>query len=824
MGQNLGPLNIKDTYQSLVQISGSVLTDGSGSAIPSVTVNASTATSASFATTATTSTSDSYASTATSASYATTASFALNVTPIDTGSFVTTASISDATITFTKADASTFNIEVNNVSSSISASHADNASTADSATTATSASFATTASFAGNAGSSFLATSASHALVADTATSASYATNASTADSATSASHAVNADSATTATTATSASYATTASHALGLVDGLNINATSITASGANFTNLTATSASIGFLQTVTGSATIIGDAFILLNTSDATRYAGLLVEDSGSATPVNYTASWFFDSLTNDWNYEYTSGSTDYGVALFGPTYSTKGTPTYLTANTIPKGQGNHHLVDSNISDDGSTITLGVDTTLSKTGAAATLIVTSDDDYTYQSTLTLGGQPGGAGDPVTISNFGGVGYLAATNGFSVSSDIVSSNNITAAAFTGSSFTGSFTGSFNGSITLADTASKATILSTGDNAGYPLIFAAATAALTESVALRKDDDGRIYWNPATEKLTVDGGSIQTTYLTSSFSTIGGAKAAEIQVDNAITLGTTATTASIKGVASLWLSATNNTGSITGFPDAGRMIIGGENQTISGGTYSMIIGAPASTISSTADQMTIVGGSSNQMSNSGQGILLGGVSNQLQGTRSFLIGGQNNKMGSGAGAGAQYSGIVGGYDNSNDGAYSFTMGSYNNIPSGYSEAIVIGTNITASENSAVHLDNTIVSGSLRGITKAIIPSASTGSMDCSTANFFTLTLANAADTHLTATNVKQGQTINLKLTNNATAAGTISFNTSIFKFEGGVPFTATATTNAVDVMTFISFDGSTFQATGLTNFS
>ena len=64
MGRNLGPLNIKDSYEGLVQISGSQLTDGSGSLIPSLDVSASYATSAS------------YAETATSASYATTASFA----------------------------------------------------------------------------------------------------------------------------------------------------------------------------------------------------------------------------------------------------------------------------------------------------------------------------------------------------------------------------------------------------------------------------------------------------------------------------------------------------------------------------------------------------------------------------------------------------------------------------------------------------------------------------------------------------------------------------------------------------------------------------
>jgi hypothetical protein len=127
MGNNLTGQLISATYEDLVQISGSArnfLTDGTGSNITSLAVTASFATSASFAQTA---------------------SFALNTTPINTGSFVTTASISNADITFTKADASTFSITVNNVSNASTASIATSASFANNAT---SASFATTASFA----------------------------------------------------------------------------------------------------------------------------------------------------------------------------------------------------------------------------------------------------------------------------------------------------------------------------------------------------------------------------------------------------------------------------------------------------------------------------------------------------------------------------------------------------------------------------------------------------------------------------------------------------------------------------------------------------
>lgn len=163
MGRNLGPLNIKDSYEGLVQISGSQLTDGSGSLIPNVDVTASNAT------------------TAVSSSYALTASFAENVVPQDTGSLLVTASVVDATTTYTKGDGSTFNTLIDNV------------------TTANTASYVLGSNVDGTVAT---ATSASHALVADTATTA------------TSASYAVSSSQSENADTAVSSSYALTASFA----------------------------------------------------------------------------------------------------------------------------------------------------------------------------------------------------------------------------------------------------------------------------------------------------------------------------------------------------------------------------------------------------------------------------------------------------------------------------------------------------------------------------------------------------------------------------------------------------------------------------------
>ena len=67
-------------------------------------------------------------SNATSASYAL---YAANVINPNTGSFVITGSVSDATLTFTKADETTFQVTVDNVTNAVSASYAATASSAD---------------------------------------------------------------------------------------------------------------------------------------------------------------------------------------------------------------------------------------------------------------------------------------------------------------------------------------------------------------------------------------------------------------------------------------------------------------------------------------------------------------------------------------------------------------------------------------------------------------------------------------------------------------------------------------------------------------------
>jgi hypothetical protein len=132
MGRNLGPLNIKDSYEGLVQISGSQLTDGSGSLISNLEVTAS------YATIADTSISASYAQTSTSASHALVADLAT------TASYVENAVSASYAVSSSHSDISDFAF------TATSASYANNSDTA------ISSSYAFTASYADNAGASTL--------------------------------------------------------------------------------------------------------------------------------------------------------------------------------------------------------------------------------------------------------------------------------------------------------------------------------------------------------------------------------------------------------------------------------------------------------------------------------------------------------------------------------------------------------------------------------------------------------------------------------------------------------------------------------------------
>jgi hypothetical protein len=237
------------------------------------------------------------------------------------------------------------------------------------------------------------------------------------------------------------------------------------------------------------------------------------------------------------------------------------------------------------------------------------------------------------------------------------------------------------------------------------------------------------------------------------------------------------------------------------------------IIGGSSNTITKGKWNQIFGGSSNSIAAGAftwGNNSIVGGFSNSMPNylTTYGLIGGGYQNNLQGQYTAIIGGRQNAIEHGSTT--EYSAILGGY--------------LNTVKANHDRSVILGgTGLSTTKSDEVVVRNLTVSGSAVGKVAAITVASSTGSLDCSTGNFFTLGLANAADTYLDVSNIQAGQTINVKITNNATAAGTISFAPE-FEFIAGTPFTATAATNAVDIITLISFDGTSLQLTGAKNFS
>jgi hypothetical protein len=97
----------------------------------------------------------------------------------------------------------------------------------------------------------------------------------------------------------------------------------------------------------------------------------------------------------------------------------------------------------------------------------------------------------------------------------------------------------------------------------------------------------------------------------------------------------------------------------------------------------------------------------------------------------------------------------------------------------------------------------------ITGSLVGQPISQSVSSNTASLDLATGNFFNLTLPASTNTYITASGQIPGQTINLKITQQATT-GSVTFGSGIKQVSGSA-YTATTTANAVDIVTFISFD-------------
>jgi hypothetical protein len=111
----------------------------------------------------------------------------------------------------------------------------------------------------------------------------------------------------------------------------------------------------------------------------------------------------------------------------------------------------------------------------------------------------------------------------------------------------------------------------------------------------------------------------------------------------------------------------------------------------------------------------------------------------------------------------------------------------------------------------------------VTGSMSGFVNTLSVASSTASVNFNDGNMFTLTLPTGSITHITPTNIKRGQTINIQINQpNDASTGSVSFSSNVL-FAGGADYQSTATGSAIDLLTFISLDGTNVLATSIKNF-
>jgi hypothetical protein len=116
-------------------------------------------------------------------------------------------------------------------------------------------------------------------------------------------------------------------------------------------------------------------------------------------------------------------------------------------------------------------------------------------------------------------------------------------------------------------------------------------------------------------------------------------------------------------------------------------------------------------------------------------------------------------------------------------------------------------VTIGSAITDRHNLT---GNLAITGSLTGFVSASTIASTTASINLSRANFFTLTLVSGSNTHISASNIQPGQTTSIRVTQPSSGTGSVTFS-SAFKQPSGGSYTPTNTSNAVDILTIVSFD-------------
>ena len=124
-----------------------------------------------------------------------------------------------------------------------------------------------------------------------------------------------------------------------------------------------------------------------------------------------------------------------------------------------------------------------------------------------------------------------------------------------------------------------------------------------------------------------------------------------------------------------------------------------------------------------------------------------------------------------------------------------------------VPNLSSSALITETITTRTITGSV-----AITGSINGNVTALSITSQTASVNLDTNNFFTLTLANNTTTHIAFTNIKPGQTANIRITQGSSGNGAITYPSAV-KQPSGSAYTGSQVANAIDVMSVVTFDSS-----------
>ena len=161
-----------------------------------------------------------------------------------------------------------------------------------------------------------------------------------------------------------------------------------------------------------------------------------------------------------------------------------------------------------------------------------------------------------------------------------------------------------------------------------------------------------------------------------------------------------------------------------------------------------------------------------------------------------------------------------SGVIGVVTSSFAQTASFAVSSSNTISSSFavSSSNTVSASFATIANSVNILSQSLtITGSFNGLVVSQSIASSTSSLNFETANFFTSAVS--ASTFFNITNPKAGETVNLLLT--TVGVATASFSSNV-KQVSGSRYTPTSGSGKNDIITFISFDGTSVYLANVKN--